>query len=123
MIKRILCGAAAAGFAVSLLASSPAHASCNEGSNYVSGDDPDTTTVEVTNKLADLPDGGVIYGEQNAAGTGGLVGITGDHGYLEAGGDATSGGYVEGESADAPVNGRLEVGNPTSVCVNDTPVG
>lgn len=73
--------------------------------------------------LTTLPDGGVVYGAQNASGTGGYIGVTGGHGYIEASGDATSGGGVDGNSNDAPVNGHAFV-SPAgpNICLNGTPV-
>lgn len=107
MMKRILAGAAATGFAITLFAGGPAQAAaCNEGSNLENAD-----TVQ------ELPSGSTIYGAQTSD-TGGFVGITGDNGYLEAGGDAANGGYVEGEAPAAGVNGRLDINEDAALCLS-----
>jgi hypothetical protein len=76
-------------------------------------------------KTQDLPTGGYVYGDRNDSS--GYTGVTGTHGYLEAGGNRSDsvppsdgGVYVQGRSNDAPLEGRIFVGPNPSVCVNGT---
>jgi len=63
------------------------------------------------------PDGGTIF--YGGSASGGEAGIEGPHGYLSANG-GTNGGSIQGNSADAPVNGKATVSSSPSVCVNGT---
>ena len=112
MIKRILAGAAAAGFAASLLVSGTAGAiDCA----------PNTAPAAPTGaKSQGLPDGGTV-GYTTPSAAGGYISIQGSHGYLEAKGGPGGGGNgsIQGHSNDAPLEGRIGDGAHL-VCVNGT---
>jgi len=108
MMKRILAGAAATGFAVTLFAG---------GSVQAAGCTPDEAPNADGPVLVELPGtGSTIYGEQTGD-TGGYIGITGDNGWLEAGGDE-SGGTVAGRESGGNLEGELVVSDSPSLCVN-----
>ena len=114
MKKRLSAVVVGAGVAGLLWLGGPsAQAACDTGSS---------NTTDTSDQVAPNPaTGGEVYGAQNASGTGGYVGTQGGTGYIEAGGDATSGGFVQGSTTDGAVNGRVDIGTAPGVCVNDQP--
>lgn len=65
-----------------------------------------------------LPDGGQVYAGGDQASASGAAGIEGPHGYLQAGGAATSGGAIEGYSTDpGNLNGTVTISSSPGVCI------
>ena len=117
-MKKKLTAAGVGLAAVGLLAigAPNSHAACGAGTSY----DPASGATYTTQGL---PDGGTVYAHGNGGQTdvaaGGYAGVTGDHGYLEAGGTPgdPSTASVSGQSTDAPLSGSL---SSSGICVNDT---
>jgi hypothetical protein len=109
MIKRILAGAAAAGFAASLFAAAPASAACSGA-----GAQPTWTAGD---KIAGPagPSNTTVYGAQS--GNGGYLGVTGSTGWLKAEGGAPGGGTIKG-SGGGVIDGKLTIGTSPHLCVN-----
>lgn len=110
MIKRILAGAAAAGFAASLFAAGPASAdTCDSAA-------PSGDTVAGPAG----PSGTTVYagGDQNA----GYVGVSGSTGYIGAsGGAASQSGTIQGNGGNDAVYGKVTVSSTPDVCLNGKP--
>ena len=98
-----------------------AAAECNTGTSQerVTNEDG-STTVTNNDKLADTVDGGVVYGDADQGAMSGYVGTVGPRGFIEASGDDDSGVTVQGESANAPVEGKATVGTSPSACLVGT---
>lgn len=116
MIKRILGGAAAAGFAATLLVSGSATAApCNTtGTNS-------QTPAYNKGEGTTLPNGTRIYrtpGNPNPTAPSGYIGVQGNPGagWIEAGG-SPSGGYISGKATGQPVDGRITGGTNGNVGV------
>jgi hypothetical protein len=110
--KRLSAVVVGAGVAGLLWLGGPNAQACDTGSS--NGSSADQTTV------ANPATGGDVYGAQTSD-AGGYAGTSGSTGYIEAGGDATSGGYVQGRESGDRVYGRVDVSQSPGVCVNDQP--
>lgn len=119
MMKRILAGAAAAGLAATLFAAGPADAaSCGQTQSAALNPQGVTVPGRGTTTIYRSP------GTPGPTTTGGYIGVTGDAGFLEVGGDAKTGGGVQGEAKGTPVDGKLTLtpSGAAGVCVAGTKV-
>lgn len=117
---------AAAGVFAAFAVPSASYAACNDGTSQARDTSGNPTGADT---LADLPDGGVIYGDGAESNLNpGYLGITGPHGYIEISGnnDADPNVQVDGSSADAPLEGRAGVdtgaATPADACINGTEI-
>ena len=112
MKKRLAAVLLSAGMAAGMFAAgvTPAQAACSKPG-------PKNSPV-----LQNVPVVGTrIYGAQ-AGPTGGYIGASGSSGYIQADGDATSGGSIHGEAYGTPIEGRIVIGTSPKVCVANTNV-
>ncbi len=86
-------------------------ATCNTGTSQArdySGTpatNPNYGKVTNADKLADSPDGGVVYGDTDSA-SWGYIGITGPHGFIEGSGSTSSGRHDPGLQQRQPRRGQ-----------------
>lgn len=114
-VKLLIAAGALAGVTLVGFNAPGANAACSTGPTRTTDAEgnPDGTDTQATAPGT----GSEVYRSGAADNSSGVVGISGDTGYLEAGGETAdpSAGYVQG-SSDA-VEGRITSGG---VCINDT---